>query len=122
MPESLKIKYYQDGILEPLFNTVRLLIQSSPQQFITFDQLSREPHPLLTTLGQPREASCPLDKVVLAGGEVMVDAVDKAGMTLAPANQRKKRLMPALTLKPGGMIPVSIITSAQPRKPSIGNS
>ena len=63
-----------------------------------------------------------MDEGVLAGGVVMVDAVDEAGMTLALANQRKKKLMPVLTLKPGGMIPVSINTSAQPRKPSIGNS
>ncbi len=39
MPESLKIKYYQDGILDPFFNTVRFSIQSSSLQYITFDQV-----------------------------------------------------------------------------------
>ena len=39
MPESLKIKYYQDGILDPFFNTVRLSIQISPHLFATFDQV-----------------------------------------------------------------------------------
>ena len=61
-----------------------------------------------------------MDEVVLAGGMVMVDAVDEPGIPLA--NQRKKRLMPVLTLQPRGTTPVSINSSDQPRKPSIGNS
>ena len=67
-----------------------------------------------------------MDKVVLAEGmvmvDVMVDAVDVAEMTPAPANLRKKRLMPVLTLRPSTMMAVSINSSAQPREPSIGNS
>jgi hypothetical protein len=39
MPESLKIKYYQDGISYPSFNSVRLSIQSCPNLFSTFDQV-----------------------------------------------------------------------------------
>jgi hypothetical protein len=39
MPELLKIKYYQDGISDPFFNSVRLSIHTSPQLFTSFDQV-----------------------------------------------------------------------------------
>ena len=61
-----------------------------------------------------------MDEGVPAGGVVMVDVVDEERMALT--NQCKKKLMPVPTLKPRGMIQVNTNTSAQPRKPSIGNS
>ena len=57
-----------------------------------------------------------MDKVVPAGGVMVVDV---AAMTNAPANRRKKRLMPVLTLRPRGMMAVSINSLAQPREPNI---
>ena len=39
LPEALKIKYYQDGITDPFFNSVRLSIQTCPNLFSTFDQV-----------------------------------------------------------------------------------
>jgi hypothetical protein len=37
--EMMKIKYYQDGITDPFFNSVRLSITTSPHLFTTFDQV-----------------------------------------------------------------------------------
>ena len=37
--EMMKIKYYQDGISDPFFNSVCLLIQTNPHLFTTFDQV-----------------------------------------------------------------------------------
>jgi hypothetical protein len=39
IPEMLKIKYYQDGISDPSFNSVRLSIQTCPNLFSSFDQV-----------------------------------------------------------------------------------
>ena len=61
-----------------------------------------------------------MDEVVLAGGVVMVDIVDKAGIPLA--SQRRKRLMRDPISKPRGTIPTSINNFLPPRKPNIGNS
>ena len=58
----------------------------------------------MTTLGQPKEASCPLGAVIPAEGVVVVDVV---AMTDAPASQLRKKLMPVLILKPRDMIPDS---------------
>jgi len=63
-----------------------------------------------------------LDEVDLAGGVVIVEAKDEAGMTIAPASQRRKRLMPKLISKPSTMITVCTHAFPPPRKPSIGNS
>jgi hypothetical protein len=37
--KMMKIKYYQDGISDPFFNSVPLLIQTAPHLFQTFDQV-----------------------------------------------------------------------------------
>ena len=63
-----------------------------------------------------------MDEVVMAEDVVMVDVVEEVEMTPAPANRRKKRLMPVLTLRPFIMMAVSINSSVQPREPNIGNS
>ena len=39
MPKTLKIKFYQDGITDPFFHSVRLSISTSPALFTTFDQV-----------------------------------------------------------------------------------
>ena len=63
-----------------------------------------------------------MDKVDQAGGVAMVDAADKAGMTIAPASQRRKRLMPKPISKPSTMIAVCTHAFPPLRKPIIGNS
>ena len=63
-----------------------------------------------------------MDEVVLAEGKVMVAVVDEAEMTSTPANRRKKRSMPVLTLRPSIMMAMSINSSVQPSEPNIGNS
>jgi hypothetical protein len=39
MPKTLKIEFYQDGITDPFFHSVRLSISTSPALFTTFDQV-----------------------------------------------------------------------------------
>ena len=46
----------------------------------------------MTALGQPGEASCPLDEVVLAEGGVMVDAADVAEMTPRPRKPTQEEI------------------------------
>jgi hypothetical protein len=124
LAESMKIKYYQDGISDPYFNTVRLSIQTSPHLFTTFDQVkdhyttfkrstSAYDNPWTT-----RRASRPSDEEVPAGGVVVVN---EGEMTIPPASQLKKKLTPVPTLKPEGKMPVSTNSFLQPRKPNIGS-
>ena len=59
-----------------------------------------------------------MGEVVPAGGVVVVD---EGGVTVPPASQLRKKLMPVLTLKPSATMSVSTNNFPPQRKPNIGN-